>query len=120
MKADVQYNDYVGTTAADRSDLFTEMPGDMTSIIMNKFGIKLNPNEYRFVGVSVNGTQVDNMQVDVFFKEIISNKVVKCTNYSVNIQSVFDLFKRFEFLVGEHLEDIDVDTIEEVAFEGEK
>ena len=119
MKADVQYNDYVGTTAADRSDLFIEMHGDMTSIIMNKFGIKLNPDDYRFVGVSVNGTKANEMLVYVFFKELVSKKVVKCTSYSVNIQTVLDLFKRFEFQVGERLEDIDIYTVEEVPSEEE-
>ena len=117
MKADVQYNDYVGTTAADRSDLFIDMPGDMTSIIMNKFGIKLNPADYRFIGVSVNGTKANDMLVYVFFKERNSSKVIKCTCYSASIQTVLDLFKRFEFQVGEHLEDIDIFNVEEVPSE---
>jgi hypothetical protein len=117
MKAYVQYNDYEGTTAADRSDLFTETPGEMTSNIMNKFGIKLPPADYRFIGVSVNGTKATEMLAYVFFKEFISNKVVKCTCYSVNIQTVLDLFKRFEFQVGEHLEDIDIYSVEEVVYE---
>ena len=112
MKASVQYNDYVGTTAADRSDLFVEMPGEMTSIIMNKFGINLNPDGYRFVGVTVNGTKANDMLVYVFFKELITNKFVKCPCYSVDIQTVLDLFKRFEFQVGERLENNDIFTIE--------
>jgi hypothetical protein len=119
MRANVQYNDYVGTTAADRCDMFIDRPDIMTSIIMEKFDIKLNPEEYKFVGVSVNGTMAKDMLVYVFFKELTSDKVVKCNCYSKSIQTVLDLFKRFEFQVGECLEDIDNYSVKEMTPEGE-
>ena len=33
---------------------------------------------------------------------------------SVKLQEVFDLFKRFEFQVGEHLEEIDEETVVDI------
>lgn len=45
MEAKVQYNDYRGTTAADRCDLFEELPGQMTEIIFEKFQIEFQVGE---------------------------------------------------------------------------
>lgn len=114
MKASVQYNDYCGTTAADRSDLFVEQAGQMTAIIIKRFGIPLNAATYRFIGVAVNGNQVDKVLVRFYFRNTQTQQVVKYYKYDVNLQDVFDLFKRFEFQVGEHLDDIDDAEVEEV------
>ena len=114
MKASVQYNDYCGTTAADRSDVFIELAGQMNAIIIKRFGIPLDAAIYRFVGVAVTGTKVDKMLVRFYFRNTQTQKVVKYYKYEVNLQDVLDLFKRFEFQVGEHLEDIDEAKIEEI------
>lgn len=74
----------------------------------------LTPNEYSFVGVSVNGTKVENMMAYLFLEEKATHKIVKCTIYSVNLQVVLDLFKRFEFQVGKGLDDINENDVEEV------
>ena len=114
MKASVQYGDYRGTAAADLCDLFLEVPGQMMNTIFEMFKVNLNPDNYIFVGVSVNGTKSDNMMVYLFLEEKATHIIVKCTIYSVNIQIVLDLFKRFEFQVGKGLDDINEDDIEEV------
>lgn len=117
MKASVQYDDYLGTTAADRSDLFVEMPGKMCQIIFDRFKIDLDGDDYQFVGVSVNAIKVEDAYVTLFFKNNNTQQIVKVVRYSVTLQQVLDLFKRFEFQVGSHLEDIDDGNIEEVAKE---
>lgn len=114
MEAKVQYNDYRGTTAADRCDLFEELPGQMTEIIFEKFQIPLEADEYHFVGVSVYGSKVEDMGVLFFFKNNKTREVVKYHKSSVALQLVLDMFKRFEFQVGEHLEDIDGNKIREI------
>lgn len=40
--------------------------------------------------------------------------MVKYFKSSVAMQSVLNLFKRFEFQIGDHLEDIDRDEIREI------
>ena len=117
MKANVQYNDYVGTTAADRSDLFIEMHSEMSQIIFDRFKISLDGKDYQFVGVSANAIKVDDAYVTLYFRNNTSKEVVKVSRYSVPLQQVLDLFKRFEFQVGSHLEDIDDGIVEEVAKE---
>lgn len=114
MKANVQYNDYLGTTAADLSDLFLEVPGHMMNTIFEMFKVSLTPDNYSFVGVSVDGIKMDNMMVYLFLEEKSTHRKVKCTIYSVNIQVVLDLFKRFEFQVGKGLEGINEEDVEEV------
>ena len=114
MKANVQYNDYLGTTAADRSDVFIELAGQMTAIIIKRFGIPLDAAGYRFIGVAVSGTKVDKVLVRFYFRNTQSQQVVKYYMYDANLQDVLDLYKRFEFQVGEHLEDIDETMVEEI------
>lgn len=46
MKANVQYNDYRGTAAADRSDCLEANIVKMTEIIIERFGIPLDADNY--------------------------------------------------------------------------
>ena len=114
MKASVQYDDYKGTTAADRCDLFFERPDFMTQTIFNWFNVSLDADNYQFIGVSVYTTTVDNAYTTLFLKDMANQKVVKVVR-SVPLQTVLRLFKRFEFQVGRGLEDIDDRSIEELA-----
>lgn len=117
MKASVQYTDYTGTTAADRCDLFVERPGEMTQIIVQRFSVPLDAENYKFIGVSANGTSADSMGVYFFFKNRQNGDVVKYYKDSVPVQSILDLFKRFEFQIGEDLENIDENKVEEIVVE---
>ena len=67
MKANVQYNDFRGTTAADRSDYLEANIVKMTEIIIERFGIPLNADNYQYVGVSVYGTQVEDVCASFYF-----------------------------------------------------
>lgn len=117
MKASVQYNDFLGTTAADRSDLFVEDSGKMIQTICEWFKIDFDGYDYQFVGISVNAIKVDDAYVTLYFKNNTTKQIVKVERYSVHLQLVLNLFKRFEFQVGSHLEDVDDGNIEEVANE---
>ena len=119
MKASVQYDDYKGTTAADRCDLFEELPGQMTQTIFDRFNIQLDGNDYLFVGISVYSTKVDDVNATFYFRNRNTQNVVKVIRHSIHLQTILDMFKRFEFQVGYHLEDIDENQVEEVAKEDE-
>lgn len=114
MKANVQYNDYYGTTAADKSDYLESNIVRMTDIIIDIFGIPLDAKVYQYVGVSVYGTHVADVSASFYFKNKGTKEVVKYFKSSVELQIVLDLFKRFEFQVGDHLEDIDNDSVREI------
>ncbi|MES2063558.1 MAG: hypothetical protein V4456_16645 [Bacteroidota bacterium] len=54
MKADVQYNDFIGTAAADISDSLGSKNGDY----LESFGkyFKIDENKFEVVGISIYGT----------------------------------------------------------------
>ena len=114
MKATVQYNDYCGTTAADRSDVFIELPGQMTQIIVERFKLPHAVQGYKFKGVSVYGTDVKDVSVDFFFENPETLQVVYCKKSSASLQDILSLFKRFEFQVGYHLDNVDECAVAEM------
>ena len=114
MKASVQYNDYRGTVAADRSDYLESHSGQVTEIIVNSFEIPVEADDYEYVGVSVYGTEVEDVCATFFFRNKETKEVVKYFKSSVAMQSILNLFKRFEFQIGDHLEDIDRDEVREI------
>ena len=114
MKAKVQYDDYIGTTSADRSDFWEQNPERMIGFIVDSFKLPINAEDYQFVGISVNGNQVEDVYASFFFKNKETQEVVECFKSSVKLQSVFDLFKRFSFQMGSHLEDIDETKVREI------
>ena len=117
MKAKVQYDDYCGTVAADRSDFLVNYPGKMTEAIVEVFKIPLMAEKYEYVGVSVSGTKVDDVGASFYFKNKETQEVVKYFMVSVKMQSILDLFKRFEFQVGINLDDIDENKVNEIREE---
>lgn len=118
MKANVQYNDFRVTTAADSSDLFFDISESELSTIINEFKVPINSDQYdlySFRGFSVCGTNVEETSVTLFFEDKHTSKIKKyyCEGY-LPLQKVLDLFKRFEFQVGNHLENIKEDEIETI------
>lgn len=111
MKANVQYNDYRGTTAADRSDYLETNLVKISEIIISSFNIPLSAEEFQFIGISVYGTQISNVSVSFYFRNKDNKEVVRYLKPSMELQAVLDLFKRFEFQVGSHLEEIDRENV---------
>lgn len=114
MKANVQYNDYRGTTAADRSDYLETHISELTGIIVKVFEIPVEADDYEYVGLSVYGIDVEDVCATFYFRDRETKEVVKYFKASIRMQSVMNLFKRFEFQIGEHLEDIDKEMVREI------
>ena len=114
MKAKVQYDDYIGTTSADRNDFWEQSPERIMSYMVDNFKLPINAADYQFVGISVYGTLVDDVCASFFFKNTETQEVVKCFKASVALQSILDLFKRFSFQVGSHLDIIDETEVREI------
>ena len=112
MKANVQYNDYRGTTAADRSDYLEMNVVRMTGIIIERFQIPIEEGKYDFVGLSVYGTEVKDVCASFYFKDKDTKEVVKYFKPTIELQAILDLFKRFEFQIGYHLDEIDMESIQ--------
>lgn len=117
MKAKVQYNDYVGTTSADRSDFWEQYPERIMSYMVDSFKLPINAEDYQFVGISVSGTHVDDVCAYFFLRNKVTHEIVKCFRSSVALQAVLHLFKRFSFQVGSQLEDVDESVVREIEDE---
>lgn len=113
MRANVQYNDFRGTTAADRSDFLFDNP-NLIQFIIERFELPISPEEYEFVGISVYTTNVEDSSVSFIVKNIDTLKIERYHKYSVNLQEILNIFKRFSFQIGYKLEDIDENQVEDI------
>lgn len=100
MKASVQYNDFVGTSAADISDALSQYSGDNLESIADYFG--LNKTRFKIIGVSIYGTE--NFMISLIC--IDNEKSTQQKNHLVSIAVEIDeenplsvLFKRLNFVI---------------------
>ena len=64
--------------------------------------------------MSVYGTEVEDVGTTFLFGNKETKELVKYFKSSVAMQSILNLFKRFEFQIGDHLEDIEKDEVREI------
>ena len=57
---------------------------------------------------------MEDISASFYFRDKETKEVEKYFKSSVQLQAVLDLFKRFEFQVGDHLEDIDKESVKEI------
>lgn len=108
MKAKVQYNDFVGTAAADISDFHNNSIEDF---LVKEFP-KYDKQRYDCKGCTINiSGQLPSPIVSIHFvcfdKEEM--KYVRlCPLKDMKFDDVFSLFKRFNVVIGKDMEDIEV------------
>lgn len=101
MKADVQYNDFVGTAAADISDFLGSKYGDD----LDSFGkyFKIDETRFKVIGVSIYGP--DSLSISFLCVDKIKSKSDKehIVSMSINIENEKDilefLFKRLHIVL---------------------
>ncbi|MHC5310842.1 hypothetical protein ACYSNM_12400 [Myroides sp. LJL116] len=103
MKAKVQYNDFVGSVAADISDSIAAKKGNYISSIGEYFNV--NQEKYKVVGVSLSG--IHNFEITLFC--IDKEKSSPAKEHVVNMLLELDqdgqkqlldlLFKRLNFVL---------------------
>jgi len=120
MKADVQYNDFVGTAAADISDFLGSKYGDS----LESFGKYFNIDETRFnvIGISIYGT--DSFYISLLCVDKLRSTAEKehIVNMSIKIENEKDildfLFKRLHIVLHSRFDKkyTEMDYDEEVNF----
>lgn len=104
MKADVQYNDFTGTAAADISDYLGTKYGDY----LDSFGkyFKIDEERFKVVGISIYGTEdfyislycIDNIKSSQKDKEHIVNMSISIPDEDK--KDILDLlFKRLHIVL---------------------
>lgn len=101
MKADVSYNDFVGTVAADISDVVSEYAGDTLKSIGKHF--KLDEDRFELIGLSLYGLNVFNISLICIDhrKSTEEKKKIVSMNYDINEnkESLDILFKRLHIML---------------------
>ena len=98
----------------ERGDYLENHISQLTEIVVNSFGIPVEADDYEYVGVAVYGTEVEDVCATFLFRNKETKELVKYFKSSVAMQSILNLFKRFEFQIGDHLEDIEKDEVREI------
>lgn len=120
MKADVQYNDFKGTVAADISDFLGESGSDDLKSIGEHFG--LNHDRFEIIGLSIYGTSdffislicVDKERSDENNEHIVSMSV----EHKEGNEILDTLFKRLHIVLHNKFDEKypNLDYNEEVNF----
>lgn len=101
MKADVQYNDFTGTAAADISDYLGSKYGDYLESFAKYF--KIDENRFKIIGISIYGTDSFYISLLCVDKQRSSDKKEYIVSMSIEIENekeILDiLFKRLHIVL---------------------
>ncbi len=120
MKADVQYNDFIGTAAADISDFLGSKHGDYLSSIGKYY--KIDEERFNVIGVELYGTDSFNISLLCVDKVKSTEEKEHIVSISIEIEDekeILDiLFKRLHIVLHsnfyEKYKELDYD--EEIRF----
>lgn len=108
MKASVQYNDLLGSSAADLSDYYQS---SLQNYLVETYS-QYDESRYICKGCTiwVSGQQVTPQgNIEFVCYDKIEDKYVKfCPEADLSLNDIFSLFKRFEVVLGNKIEDIEV------------
>lgn len=110
MKAQVQYNDLVGTTAADISDYYLNS--------LNKYLEKRYPNfeseKYFCVGCELYTSYGQYPYVRFICRDVNDSTYHKFKPESdLSLMQFFELFKRFSIVIGRNIDEVEIDENEQ-------
>lgn len=107
MKADVQYNDFIGTAAADISDFLGSKYGDD----LESFGkyFKIDETRFKIIGVSIYGTDSFYISFLCVDKQKSTEEKEHIVSMSIDIENekeILDfLFKRLHIVLHSKFDD---------------
>jgi hypothetical protein len=101
MKADVQYNDFVGTAAADISDYLGSKYGDYLESFAKFF--KIDDNRFKIIGISIYGTENFYISLLCIDKQRSSEEKEYIVSMSIEVENEKEvlrfLFKRLHIVL---------------------
>lgn len=104
MKAEVQYNDYVGTSAADIADEFVNSMDEYLSVRSKLF----DKTKYHCVGCELRPYGIDKLDVEFYCRDLQSRQIVTMRfNSEFKLTELLVMFKRFAVVMGEQIEDVE-------------
>lgn len=110
MKASVQYNDLVGSAAVDVSDFWQS---SLQNYLVKSYE-QYDGDRYDCKGCTIwISGQLEKPEGNIAFVcfDKVEDKYVKfCPEADMSLNDIFSLFKRFEVVVGDNIEGIEVDN----------
>jgi hypothetical protein len=104
MKAKVQYNDWEGTVAADLADQFVNSMDEYLHFKSAKY----DKSRYHCIGCEFYPYGIDKLDVIFYCREMKTGKVVPMRfNSEFDLSELRVMFKRFNVVLGDHIEDVD-------------
>ena len=104
MRASVQYNDFVGSAAADIADAFVNSMDEYLSVKSKKY----DKTKYHCIGCELRPYGID-MQT----RQIVTMRF----NSEFKLSDILVMFKRFAVVMGENIEDVDTPQSETIYLE---
>ena len=108
MKATVQYNDLVGTAAADVSDFYNN---SLQDYLQRRFP-QYDAERFHCVGCDVYfGGQGSNLgSISFICLDQVDNKYVRMRSQNAwTVEGIIDIFKRFNIVIGKGIHEIETD-----------
>lgn len=104
MKASVQYNDITGTVAADVSDWHDNLLQEFLKRSYSNY----NADAFHCIGCTAYIGEGNKVSVNFICRHEETSGIVKfTTNDYWSLEDFFNLFKRFEIVIGNHIQDIE-------------
>jgi len=111
MKAKVQYNDFVGTAAADISDYYLNSLNDYLEKMYSNYDSK----KYYCVGCEFYTSYGQYPSVRFICRDMEKNSYHQFQpEQDISLVDFFELFKRFSIVIGQGIENIGVDEDENI------
>lgn len=115
MKASVQYNDIVGTAAADISDFVNN---NMQAYLEQNYP-GYDSKRYKCKGYSFFVSQGERAYVEFICYDTIERKYARLTpvNREITIENAFEMFKRLNIVIGTDIEEIEEQELVDIDLE---
>lgn len=111
MRAKVQYNDYVGTAAADVADAFVNSMDEYLALRSKQF----DKTKYHCIGCELRPYGMDKLDVEFYCRDLQTRQIVTMRlNSDFNLTDILVMFKQFAVLIGEHIEDVETPQSETI------
>lgn len=107
MEAKTQYNDFVGTAAADISDQFINSMDEYLGYKSAKY----DKSKYRCIGCELHPYALDKLDVVFYCKDLVSRQIVPMRfEKEFNISELCVMFKRMSIVIGENIAEVEEPT----------
>lgn len=114
MRASVQYNDFVGSAAADIADAFVNSMDEYLSVKSKKY----DKTKYHCIGCELRPYGIDKLDVEFYCRDMQTRQIVTMRfNSEFKLSDILVMFKRFAVVMGENIEDVDTPQSETIYLE---